>query len=291
MGNAGVRGPRARLCEAIEAAGNPLQQRDSLLGVLRYNAFSLLGERDMRFWTQDSQQTHHTVRQDWRAPLSSEKWNAYQFGIELIEPLHLMFGVALNEAIELKNHRNLSTAREQVGVSRELCHRLVSRLSTVLLRLESHARHFGTLPSVEPLEADNFRGAGPKNKARMNAMLSTILWSQQNRYVQKVRALEDLVNGEEEGYAISADRIIENSSVSPRFDWEMLDAVHYDLSTAVSETKILLKCFLVAVPDIEVRHFHRQLGNAITSSEEFEFAPPPAARAELNGRADAFLRQ
>jgi hypothetical protein len=234
----------------------------------------------MRFFAQDSQKNHNTVRRDWRTPLTSEKDKAFRYGVDLIEPLHYMFGVALNEAISLRNRGSLNTAREQIRISIDLCLRVVTPLSTLLLTLERHSRHFGTLPSVEPLDVENFQGEGAKFRARMNSTLSLVLWSQQNVYIHKVRALEELVSDQAELFAAAAQRVAEGSSVSPQLDWNTMDAVHYDLTTAVCEAKILLKSFLVAVPEIEVRHFHHQ----ITATA----MPPPV---EPDRRAVEFRRQ
>ena len=234
----------------------------------------------MRLFTQESQQTHNSVRRDWRATLTSEKSEAYRYGIDLIEPLHHMFGVALNEAMTLRNRGCLNTAREQIRVTTELCLRVISPLSTLLLTLERHSRHFGTLPSVEPLDVENFQGESAKFRARMNSTLSMVLWSQQNLYIHKVRALEELVSDQADLFAAAAQRVTEGSSVFPQDDWDTMDAVHYDLTTAVCEAKILLKSFFVAVPEIEVRHFHRQ----ITATA----MPPPV---EPDRRAVEFRRQ
>ena len=235
----------------------------------------------MRLWESSKASPAHTVRQDWRAELTKRKNKAFRYGIELIEPLHYMFGVALNEAIGLRNRGNLDLAREQIRVSINLCHRCVESLSALLLTLERHARHFGTLPSVEPLDVENFQGEAAKFRARMSFTLSMVLWGQHSLYLHKVKDLGRLVNDQDELYAVTAERVADGYSVFPKFDWDVLDGVHYDLTTAVSEAKILLKCFLVAMPEAEVRHFHRQVATATTL----------AARAEANGRAAAFLRQ
>lgn len=235
----------------------------------------------MRLWESTQASPAHTVRKDWRAELTSDKDKAFRYGIELIEPLHYMFGVALNDAIGLRNNGNLDLAREQVRVTINLCHRCVESLSALLLTLERHARHFGTLPSVEPLDSENFQGEAARSRARMSFTLSMVLWGQQSLYLHKVKDLGRLISDQDELYAVTAERVAGGYSVFPKFDWDVLDGVHYDLTTAVSEAKILLKCFLVAVPEGEVRHFHRQVASATLF----------AADAEANGRAAAFLRQ
>ena len=235
----------------------------------------------MHLWEKCQQQPPPSVRQDWRARLSDEKDCAYQSGLHEIEPLHCMFGVALNEAMGLRNQGQMDTARQQVRFSIALCERFVALLSLLLLTLERHARHFGTLPNVEPLDVENFRGQTAKTKARMNATLTLVLWGRHNRFVQKVKALEELVTGQQEIYCAAAVRVADGESISPRQDWRTLDWVHYDLSTAASEAKILLKSFLVAVPDEEATLFRRQIDSA-------EPIPQPV---EADRRAAAFRRQ
>ncbi|HET9401189.1 MAG TPA: hypothetical protein VFO34_09570 [Candidatus Acidoferrales bacterium] len=235
----------------------------------------------MLSWQKAQQETPDSVRRDWRTRLSDDKDRAYQSGLQDFEPVHNMFGIALNEAIDLKNQGSLDMAREQVRFSIAFCQRFVGLLSILLLTLERHSRHFGTLPNVEPLDVENFRSHTAKHKARMNATLSLVLWGRHNRFIQKVRVLEELVSDQEETYCATAGRIAEGSSISPKQDWRTLDWVHYDLTTASSESKILLKSFLVAVPDREVRLF----------TQEIEAAPPFSQPVEPDRRAAAFRRQ
>lgn len=235
----------------------------------------------MLLWQKSEQQTPPSVRRDWRARLNDEKDRAYQSGLQDLGPVHNMFGIALNEAIELKNRGNLDVAREQVRFSIPFCQRFAGLLSVLLLTLERHSRHFGTLPNVEPLNVENFRSHTAKHKARMNATLSLVLWGRHNQFIQKARALEELVSDQEESYFAAAERIVDGASISPKQDWRTLDWAHYDLTTASSESKLLLKSFLVAVPDREVRLF----------LQEIEAAPPFSPPVEPDRRAAAFRRQ
>lgn len=235
----------------------------------------------MLLWEKSQRNTPPSVRRDWRSQLNDEKDRAYRSGLRDLEQSYNMFGIALNEAMDLRNRSQLDMAREQVRFSVPLCQRFAGLLSILLLTLERHSRHFGTLPNVEPLNGENFRSQTAKYKAKMNATLSLVFWGRHNQFLQKVRALEDLVSDQEESYSAAAERIAEGSSISPKSDWRTLDWVHYDLTTASSESKILLKSFLVAVPDREVRLFQH----------EMEAVPPFSHLAEPDRRAAAFRRQ
>jgi hypothetical protein len=62
-----------------------------------------------------------------------------------------------------------------------------------------------------------------------------------------------------EELSASFDRAIEELiDVSParaeRY-WEMLDASHYDLNTCLRESVVLLKCFLLALPEKQLGEF------------------------------------
>jgi hypothetical protein len=227
-----------------------------------------------------------TVRDDWRSSLPSEKELIFRSGINGIEGLHVGFGVVLNEALQLRKWGQLERAQEQVAVSADLCERVTSPLAGMLSALEAHARHFGTLPSVDPLRPENFRGEAAKQIAWRNETLSRVLWRQHHRFLHKLRSLGEIAQRMTHTYRGAATRVAEVSSLSARLDWEVLDCVHFDLSTALSETKVLLKSFLVALPEAEVHFFHERLATSLCPARE-QTAPPTTT----NGRVPLFRRQ
>lgn len=225
-------------------------------------------------------QNSRTVRQDWRLKLPPEKNSVFSSVSSTIQSSHSVFGIVLDEGMQLSQFGDRRVVAEQASLSADLCERFVAPLCGTLDALERHARHFGTLPSVDSLKADNFRGDSTRQAARRNEVLSQVLWRQHNRFLHKLRTLHDMAHSLATVYRATVTRIIEDSSVSPRLDWAALDCIHYDLTTCLSETTVMLKSFLVALPEEELDFFSEQVAKATS-----------AVRIVSNRRAAAFRRQ
>lgn len=91
-----------------------------------------------------------TVRQDWHAPLTGDKNVVYSFGVNTVTWSYDIFGMELNEGLASLRRGHADFAREHAVVSAHLCDRFVHPLAGLISALERHARHYGTLPSVEP---------------------------------------------------------------------------------------------------------------------------------------------
>jgi hypothetical protein len=221
-----------------------------------------------------------TVRQDWRTKLSDDKQSVYKHTCNAMQTSHDVFGIVLDEALELSRRDHKALAGEQARLSAELCERFVAPFCGMLSALESHARHFGTLPCVESLDPEHFRGSSSQQAARRNEVLSQVLWRQHNRFLHKLRTLHDIAYALAAAYRASATHIAEESSVSPKLEWAAMDCMHYDLTTCLSEGMILLKSFLIALPDEELRFFSEHLAKSIST-----------VRLVSNRRAAAFRRQ
>jgi hypothetical protein len=221
-----------------------------------------------------------TVRQDWHAPLTGDKNLVYGIGISTVTWSYDIFGMELNEGLASLRRGHAEFAREHAVVSAHLCDRFVHPLAGLISALEQHARHYGTLPSVEPLHAENFQGDVARRAASLNDILSQLLWRHHLRFLHKLRTLSEITFNVSTIYRNAVERVSEGSSLSCRQDWDALECAHLDLGTAFSEATVLLKCFLVALPDQEVKFFGEQL--AFATSEQ-----NPA----LNRRAPSFRRQ
>lgn len=234
----------------------------------------------VRFWTKGRPRKRRTVFQDWYARLCPEKGDVFEDCVSGIEVFHRTFSVALNEALEFKKSGRYGPVRHQVAISADLCERFAPQLAGLFLALEQHSQHYGTLPSVDALEPENFRGDAARGLARRNLNLSVVLWGQNNRFLFKLRSLHEITSCSAVAYREAAIRVVEGSSIGPRQDWAALDSCHYDLTTALSEAKVLLKSFLVALPDEEIQYFRERL--ALCTS---------AMRTEADRRTATFRRQ
>lgn len=234
----------------------------------------------MRWFGKPRSRIARTVRQDWHAPLSDDKDLVFTFGVRTVRSSLGIFGIELSEGLTCFRHGQPVLAREHAVASADLCERFVAPLSGMLSALEQHARHYGTLPTVEPLNADNFRGDAARRAAALNDLLSQVLWRHHLRFLHKLRTLSEITFNLSSTYRAIAERVADGSSISVRQDMELLECTHFDLTSAFAEATVLLKCFLVALPDQEVRFFGEQLASA-TSAESFA----------LNRRAPSFRRQ
>ncbi len=200
-----------------------------------------------------------TVHEDWQAWLPAEKNQLFGATVVELETCYTMLSITLDEALSLRSQGHLLHAREQAGVCAELFRRLAMRLLTALRALEAHGRHFGTLPSVAPLDPEFFRGETAQIIAWKNQLMSRVLFSLRSRFFHKLRNLAEAVEELEEEFREASDEIAAGSSVHPVADWQALDTRHYDLNTCLRETTVLLKCFLCALPNEQVQLFAQKL--------------------------------
>jgi hypothetical protein len=74
----------------------------------------------------------------------------------------------------------------------------------------------------------------------------------------------------------TADELANGTSIDPRSDWKALDEAHYDLNTCLRESIVLLKCFLVVVPDDQLAGFQTSVKTQMQlcnqSGESHQFA-------------------
>jgi hypothetical protein len=88
------------------------------------------------------------------------------------------------------------------------------------------------------------------------------------------------------GFQNAAEELSQNDSLRPDFDWEFLDATHYDLNTCLRETVVILKSFLHALPERQLSHFQDIFRQQFAASPS---SVPIPARA-LAHRRMAFIK-
>jgi hypothetical protein len=166
-----------------------------------------------------------------------------------------MLSVSLNEAIELRQRGRLGKSLQVVCVTPGLCKLLTGPLAGLLRALSQHAKHYGTLPNIAPLEPENFRGMKSQRSARMSSLLSRVLLSQRLQFIHKVGTLAEMVENLAQDFRLVAIELSGGTSAAPRSKWDELDAGHYDLNTCLREAIVLFKSFLVALPDEQLGAF------------------------------------
>lgn len=200
-----------------------------------------------------------SVSDDWRRWLTGSKNESFRACRADLESLYGMLSVSLDEAIEFVHRGCLPKARQAVRVTPDLCDRLVVSLTSVLHQMSEHARYYGTIPNAVPLDAANFRGQREQRLARINSLFSRVLLTQRSQFLYKLSTLEDMVRALQNDFCSHVEKLISGEAASPESLCSALDGNHFDLTTCLQETIVLLKCFFVVLPEKHVPAFERSV--------------------------------
>jgi hypothetical protein len=209
------------------------------------------------------------VKDDWCAWLPRDKAQAFSAYQQELESHYVMFSVSLNEAFEYRRTGLVSKSYQAVAMTPGLCIRFTDRLGALLRALTAHAKHYGTVPNSVPLDACNFQGAKEQRTARMSNLLSRVLLTQRSQFLHKTSTLEEMVADLAKDFALAVDDLSQASSSQPEADWRVADAAHYDLNTCLREAIVLLKSFLLVLPQDQLGSFQRTVRSHVE-------APSPA---------------
>lgn len=234
-----------------------------------------------------SETEYSSVQQDWRAWLPESKAEVYNAFTQQLESLYLMFSVALDEALALRSCGKLHKSCQAVFVIPSLCKRLAHPLAGLLRALGQHAKHYGTIPNAAPLKPSNFQSARGQRTARMNDLLSRVLLTQRSQFLHKITTLQEMVEDLAEDFRSAAEEVGLGLSVHPQTDWRAVDVAHYDLNTCLREALILLKSFLVAVPESQLGAFQKTVRDQMAAPESpsrLQYDAPPKRLAVGGGK-------
>lgn len=206
-----------------------------------------------------SSKRSESVSFDWRTPLSHAKNQAYLSTLHRLETSYCMFSVNLDEAIGMRRGGRVSKAYQVLTVAPALCNKLTFPLLALLRTMTLHARHFGTAPNLASLDPDNFQSSKSQRVARFSSVLSHVLLTRRSQFLYKISALAELVEDLGTGFSSAAEELHECAIHNPDRYWELLDAAHYDLNTCLREAVVLMKCFLLAMPEKQVAEFQTTL--------------------------------
>ena len=200
-----------------------------------------------------------SVQEDWSRWLPPAKAEAFDSCARQLETFYRMFSVSLNEALELRRTGNLGQSCRAVFVIPALCARFARPVEGVLHTVGDHAKHFGIIPNTAPLDFANFRGAREQRIARINNLLSHLLLTQRSQFLHKIDTLEEMVLGIRKDFCEIACDLGSGASAEPSADWRALDDAHFDLNTCLREAIVLLKSFIVVLPDDQVGAFQKSV--------------------------------
>jgi hypothetical protein len=125
-----------------------------------------------------------------------------------------------------------------------------------------HAKHYGTIPSVAPLDPENFQSTRGQRAARMSAVLSKVLLPQRVQFLHKLASLQEIIEDLCRQFCASAEDLAAGLSTDPMTFWKVVDEAHYDLNTCLRESIIMLKSFLHVLPDEELSRFQKSVDSA-----------------------------
>jgi hypothetical protein len=227
-----------------------------------------------------------SVSQDWRKPLDAGKSSAYLHCVRRLETAYAMFSVNLDEAFGMRRIGRYSKASQVLTVAPALCGRFAQPLRSLLEVMLDHAKHFGIVPNLAPLDPQNFQNPRSRRAALLNELLSRILLTRKSQFFHKISTLGDLVEQLDLSYESTAAELASGDSPLPDQDWESLDSIHYDLNTCLRETIVVFKSFLHALPEPQLSAFQGAMDESCTST-----VSPFFARARhLAHRRMAFLK-
>lgn len=219
-----------------------------------------------------------SVKEDWRAWLPEGKAQVFHSQVRDLDSTYTMFSVSLNEAMELRRAGQLGKSLLAVGITSELSRLLTEQLAGVLRGLSLHARHYGTVPNVAPLDPANFQGPREQRLARISALLNHVLFSHRLQFLYKVGTLEDMVENLGKDFREAADDLSGGICVDPQQIWGRVDADHYDLNTCLREAIVLLKSFLIVLPEEQLLVFQDAVRDQCASREAYPTTHRSAVR-------------
>jgi len=196
-----------------------------------------------------------SVHEDWCTPLPEEKLATFKNYEQVLEATYTMLSVSLNEALELRHSGHLAKSYQAVCVTPALCTRLTEPLAALLRSLAEHAKHYGTVPNAAPLDPANFLGAKGQRSARMSSLLSLVLLSQRAQFLHKISTLHEMVEDFGKEFREATEELVEGTGIDPERQWRTVDANHFDLNTCLREAIVLLKSFLLVLPNDQLEAF------------------------------------
>lgn len=206
-----------------------------------------------------------SVGEHWIAWLPEEKRCVFDAVAGELKTSYNMLSVALDEALSLRTVGALAQARQEALMSAELFDRLDTNLLGVLRALRDQAHKMASLPAVLPLSPENFRNEIGRRAAMTNGMYSLVLFSNRSRFLYKVDALEEVSQKLAREFRMSAQKLTEGSSAAPAIDWDILDTLHYDINTCLRDSIVVLKSFLLLLPEDHLRSFNQKLTGPCTT--------------------------
>lgn len=195
------------------------------------------------------------------AALPREKQGVFDAVVARWECMYAMMSIALDDAMARRSRGQLVCACQQVSVSADLFGRLAGSLVSFCTILTNRGRHIASLPLVEPLKTEYFRGDTGQSAASWNGILHQVLFGERSRFFHKLRILSSTLDQLDFEFSETAADIASGIATEPSVSWKMLECQHYDFNTCFREVEVVLKSFLHSLPSRHVASFAAELKN------------------------------
>jgi hypothetical protein len=104
----------------------------------------------------------------------------------------------------------------------------------------------------------------------MSDVLSYVLLTQRSQFLHKVDTLEEMVFSIRRHFHEVALDLGSGVSAAPSTDWRAVDDAHFDLNTCLREAIVLLKSFLVILPDEQLTVFQKSINTQLLANYDAE---------------------
>jgi hypothetical protein len=222
--------------------------------------------------------SRRSVSDDWTAALPREKARVFDAVVQRWESFYAMMSVSLDDAISVRARGELVGARQYVSMSADLLARLAAELIGACHCLSGRGRHLNNIPKVQPLQNEFFRGETAQAAASWNDFLHHVLFADRSRFFQKLRILSETLESLVREFDAAAEDVVAGLSVRPGSSWDALECLHYDFTTCLRESEVLLKSFLRALPAEQVAAFASDVSKP-HSMDRLRAKPVRATRA------------
>jgi hypothetical protein len=199
-----------------------------------------------------------SVCDDWIRALPREKSRVFEAVVSQWERSYAMMSVALDDAMSLRARGRLICAQQQVWVSIDLLQRLCGSLLVCGEILDRRGRGLHSMPAIEPMRTEFFRGDAGRSGASWNSLLHHVLFGSRARFHHKIRILSETLTRIEAQFVAAAGDLSRGLSVRSNV-WQHLDCLHYDFNTCMREAEVVLKSFFRVLPGEQLEAFSAEL--------------------------------
>jgi len=199
-------------------------------------------------WLGRGASTRQNFLEDWCGALPAPLMDAYHKLEQRWNTLDELGSVALCGAKKLGERNEARKAAQQCGIAGEFLNRLADELITATDIMQTEARHFPIVPTIEPMAPTNYRSMSVRWSISLALVLHQVTFSERNRFFNKLRALDRVVEVLCDEFLESVDSLLRQPERLTSTRWDELERLDYDLNTCLQEGLVVLKCFLRAVP-------------------------------------------